>query len=296
MGEIMKKDTISAFSSNNYILVSKAPFFINSVSLKKTAEPPRSHYHDAYELCYIVSGELRFFIKDKSYLAKKGTLVLINAYDIHSVSKGEYKRIVINFKKEYINDILKVTNSNILLDCFKENINMIKFDLSDLRYFETLITTLLDEDNSKNSGYELYTKTLLIQILLFINRYKKHLTTNEFNYSKPYHKTISDISTYICNNFKDDINLKNISEQFFISPSYFSRTFKKVTGLTFVEYLNSIRIKESQKLIATTTLTIAEISEIVGYKSNTHFGRIFKNIVGTTPNAYRQSLKFSVKN
>ena len=111
-----------------------------------------------------------------------------------------------------------------------------------------------------------------------------------------YHKTISDISTYICNNFKDDINLKNISEQFFISPSYFSRTFKKVTGLTFVEYLNSIRIKESQKLIATTTLTIAEISEIVGYKSNTHFGRIFKNIVGTTPNASRQSLKFSVKN
>ena len=170
---------------------------------------------------------------------------------------------------------------------------MIKIDLQDLHYIENLITTLLDESNSTDFGSELYIKTLLVQILLFINRYKNQLTTNEFNYSKSYHKTISDISTYICSNFKEDINLKTISEQFFISPSYFSRTFKKVTGLTFVEYLNSIRIKESQKLITKTNLTIAEISEIVGYKSNTHFGRIFKNIVGTTPNSYRQSLKKS---
>ena len=170
---------------------------------------------------------------------------------------------------------------------------MIKVDLQDLHYIENLITTLLDESNSTDLGSELYIKTLLAQILLFINRYKNQLTTNEFNYSKSYHKTISDISTYICSNFREDINLKTISEQFFISPSYFSRTFKKVTGLTFVEYLNSIRIKESQKLITKTNLTIAEISEIVGYKSNTHFGRIFKNIVGTTPNSYRQSLKKS---
>lgn len=297
MNELSKRNTISAFSSNNYILISKGPFLIDSVSLKKTATPPRSHYHDAYELCYIVSGELRFFIKDKSYLAKKGTLVLINAYDIHSVSKGEYKRVVINFKKEYIQDILESTGSIDLLECFRENINMLKIDIHDLHYIENLFNGLLDEETSKNPGHELYTKTLLVQVLLFINRYKKQILTSEFNYAKSYHKTISDISTYICDNFKEDINLKTISEQFFISPSYFSRTFKKVTGLTFIEYLNSIRIKEAQKLIKKTSLSIAEISEIVGYKSNTHFGRIFKSIVGTSPNSYRQRFKkSSIKN
>ena len=84
------------------------------------------------------------------------------------------------------------------------------------------------------------------------------------------------------------MTLQTISERFYISPYYFSRTFKQITGFTFIEYLNGVRIKEAQKLLRKTNLSIGKIAESVGYQNNTHFGRLFKKATGISPLAYRK--------
>jgi len=64
-----------------------------------------------------------------------------------------------------------------------------------------------------------------------------------------------------------------------------------ITGLNLNEYINSIIIKESQKLLLQTKLNIIHISEKVGYDSATHFGRVFKSFTGLSPLKYRKVMK-----
>ena len=80
----------------------------------------------------------------------------------------------------------------------------------------------------------------------------------------------------------------SLSETFFISPYYLSRTFKAVTGFTLIEYVNLTRIKQAQRLLKETDHKIIDIAEAVGFESIGHFDRIFKKIAATTPMTYRK--------
>jgi AraC-like DNA-binding protein len=83
------------------------------------------------------------------------------------------------------------------------------------------------------------------------------------------------------------ITLDDISKEFFISKSYFSKAFKSVTGFTFTEHLNNIRVREARLLLRGTNSNVSEIAFKVGFESITHFGRVFKSIAGYSPLKYR---------
>jgi YesN/AraC family two-component response regulator len=74
-----------------------------------------------------------------------------------------------------------------------------------------------------------------------------------------------------------------------VSPYYLSRFFKEATGFTFVEYLNSVRIKEAKRLLERSSMKVKLISRKVGFGSVTHFGRVFKLVTGHTPLYYRKA-------
>lgn len=250
-----------------------------------------SHFHDYYEIYYLVSGERYYFIKDKSYHIKSGELVLIKPYEIHmtrsSADKG-YDRILLYFNKEYLKNFTDAIPNMNLFACFEKDIPVIRLNLQEQPFVQILLTTMLREFADKNADNALYLKASLMQLLLMINKHKERLIEDDCNYINASHKTVSEIAGYINNNYYEPITLSSIANRFFISPCYLSRTFKKITGFTFVEYLNGVRIKEAQKLLHKTNLHVSEISEKVGYKSTTHFGRIFKNITGTSPLLYRK--------
>jgi YesN/AraC family two-component response regulator len=105
---------------------------------------------------------------------------------------------------------------------------------------------------------------------------------------KVYRRYLPDIVQHINRNFMQKITLDDVSKQFYISRFYLSKTFKETTGFTFVEYLNSVRIKEAQKLLIITNKKIIQISYEVGFGSVAHFGRVFKTITGYSPLQYRK--------
>jgi YesN/AraC family two-component response regulator len=91
------------------------------------------------------------------------------------------------------------------------------------------------------------------------------------------------------------ITLADISKEFYISQFYFSKIFKEATGFTFVEYLNSVRIKEAQRLLVSTNDKVIRISYNVGFGSIAHFGRMFKAITGYSPLQYRKNMLLNRK-
>ena len=99
---------------------------------------------------------------------------------------------------------------------------------------------------------------------------------------------IEEIREYITKNFDKEISLKDISERFFINPSYFSQAFKKKTGETYQNYVTNLRIARAKKLLEETDLKVYEVSEMVGYPDTKHFSRVFEKVAGMKPTEYKK--------
>ncbi|MBR2562605.1 MAG: helix-turn-helix transcriptional regulator, partial [Eubacterium sp.] len=72
-----------------------------------------------------------------------------------------------------------------------------------------------------------------------------------------------------------------------LNPSYLSTLFKQVTGQTFKEYLNHVRIQEAQRLLTHTDYPIMEISIACGFSDQSYFTKVFRKYTGLTPRQYR---------
>ena len=98
------------------------------------------------------------------------------------------------------------------------------------------------------------------------------------------------IKEYIEENYMFNISLYSASEKIYLSPTYISKIFKKVTGSNFVEYLTTIRMEQAKKLLLDYNNKIYEIGGLVGYRSIKHFSQVFKKYTGMTPTEYREGL------
>lgn len=266
-------------------------FKINYNKVQKHTDMPMYHYHNSYEIYYLLSGERYYFIKDRTYHIIKGDLVFINIKDLHkttSAGKSGYERILINFKKNFIQKLLDDSNCPNLLNIFNNKINILRLGTPEQNFVEQLLDKMLRQSKMKSCFTLLYEKALISELLIFMNRYKNPLTMNNFKDHSSIDEKIFEIVQYINNSFSEKLKLNTLSNLFYISPYYLCKMFKQVTGFTFTEYLNSVRIRESQKLLTETDLSITRIADKVGYESITHFGRVFRKVTGITPSEYRK--------
>jgi len=101
-----------------------------------------------------------------------------------------------------------------------------------------------------------------------------------------YHK-IQKAVRFVDDNYRTDISRDAASGLAGMSPSHFSRIFRKVVGMSYQEYVNSKRITKAKDLLRTSPRSIAEIAVYLGFADTTGFGRIFKKLTSHTPSAYR---------
>lgn len=92
------------------------------------------------------------------------------------------------------------------------------------------------------------------------------------------------------NYHKKELSLKEVADAAGISRTYFSKMFKDMTGEKYWDYLSRYRIEKAKELLLHTNLGQAQISEQVGYASEFHFSRKFKEIVGMSPNKFRKNI------
>ena len=87
--------------------------------------------------------------------------------------------------------------------------------------------------------------------------------------------------------YSSDISLQSVARQINVNPSYLSRIFKQEMGMNFVSYLIDIRISQAKALLENKQLKVYEVAERVGYHNYSYFSRIFKKVVGVSPEEYR---------
>ena len=93
--------------------------------------------------------------------------------------------------------------------------------------------------------------------------------------------------SYIDNHYMERLQLNSMAKLAAMSPTYFSYMFKVLKGLTFVQYVNGLRIKRALDLLRLTDKSVYEIAFESGFNNISHFNRIFKRETGMSPNKYR---------
>lgn len=242
----------------------------------------KAHFHDEYELYYLINGSRQFYINDKVYPLSSGSLAFVDGEDMHrtfSSNNEPHTRFVVCIKK----DRLKKEFNDLTAPFIKGG--ALALNLNQQKEIEELINMIKKEcENSRFMQHEaisvLVTKLFIDTSRLFC---ESAAIVNDCN------GKVAEIIDYINAHYGEKFSLDDISESCNISISHLTRLFKNSTGYSIVEYTNNLRIKKAAELIKNTSLSISEIAQKVGFSNFSYFGKMFLECFGVSPLKYRKS-------
>lgn len=95
------------------------------------------------------------------------------------------------------------------------------------------------------------------------------------------------IQQFIDHHLSENITSIDMARYLFLNPSYFSRYFKRLTGINFTDYVHQYKMKIAAKMLETSSQTLESLAMGLGYSDRTYFSKVFKKYIGTTPSEYK---------
>lgn len=127
----------------------------------------------------------------------------------------------------------------------------------------------------------------LIENLPIKTEDKESLTSLRYQKSL---EQLNEVTTYVQNNYADSIKLKDVADHIGFNQFYFTKFFKKLTGKTFMTFLEDYRIQQARYILSTEQIPMTEVSERVGFESVKTFHHVFKKKVGISPLQYQKKV------
>lgn len=269
----------------------------HSLPSNQIADP---HFHEAIELLFSFSGHARMFVGGETFIMREGDLVIINSNEVHSIfaEDGEETRyLVIKLEPE----VLYSTSRSIFESKYVLPFTMAKTSPQTLltkqetehTAISSIIHQIMKEFYLKEYGYDFAIRIQICSIFLEVLRYWRNqgVAVRE---KEPYNEIelnlMREVFDLLEKQFHSRITARDAAKQCKLSYSYFSRKIKAVTGRSFTELLNYVRITEAEKLLSTTNMTVTEIAVTVGYSSTSYFIQQFKVYKKTSPYQFRKKL------
>lgn len=271
--------------------------FINSEityenTLQSNVDMPIFHFHDNYEIYYISFGERNFFIGDKVYRAKKGDIILIKSNILHrntAVGSNGYERIIFYVQRALLDKLDAQYKSLNLYNIFNGESCVLRLNKMEQKYIEDMLMRVVNYSISDEEVYKAYGDAVVSELLLFLQMCIKNGEAFIPNYINKDYEKISPIVTYINSNYKNDMLLNSIADEFYTSISCLTKSFKRATGLTINNYINLYRIQIAKGMLKGSTLNITQVADSVGFNNVNHFSRTFGKIVGTSPLKFKNA-------
>ena len=242
------------------------------------------HTHPFTELFYVVDGKGEFNIQGQRFPVKANDFVIINPQVEHtelSSPDEPLEYIVLGIRGLSFSPLTPVSEGGPPFSFF--NLRDEQKDI--LRYLNAMV----QEATSQQMSYELVCHNLLEILLIKILRHQ-HFDLEVGKQSKAT-KDISFIKHYLETYYHESIQLEDLASMTHLSRFYISHSFKKEIGMSPMEYLIDIRIKESKILLRTTNYSISQVADIVGFTTPTYFSKQFRKSTGISPTDYREQFQ-----
>ena len=259
----------------------------------KRSEPtyePYWHYHPEIELTFIEKGNGMRMVGDHIASFQDLDLVLLGEnlphnYVTTNIDKSE-KNVahVFQFSKNMLSPFPECRFLNDLFSSAKYGLQF--------RPTEKIVGKIISFEKLK-PVLRLITFLEILNELSSIKNIKKlsGITYSPIHRSDKYSSKISEVTSYILNNYTEPISLEQVARFADMTPNSFCRWFKKSVGNTFVTYLNSLRIEKACQYLWQTDWAISETAYKTGFDNISHFNRTFKKIKNTSPSAFRKGVK-----
>lgn len=251
------------------------------------------HSHAFYEIYYFHEGRCTYLIGDSVFTLKPGDLLLMNGLTLHCPNvepDSRYVRSILHFDPAWICRGLSETAKSILLDPF-ETLRNHRMTLTgeNREEFEGMLADI-HRLSSSTAGFRQERMTLRIQEMMYVIADWCQAAVQDHDSISEKERHVQHVVSFVEENYMLDLTLEGIARDMHITKHYLSSLFKEVTGTTVFKYVYHRRINQAKIMLRLHPhLSITEISQASGFKHLAHFSRMFKAMVGTTPEYYRRS-------
>lgn len=259
---------------------------------KNIGKIARSHIHPSLEFIYIKEGVFEIGIDNQTVIAKKGDFLIFRANVIHTIT------LIENIIGTYY--VLKVAPT-LLFQIFVGK-NQLAYTMpflqkhsQDISYISSkdipaeikrIWDIMIIEFSKNESDLCVYQRIHASELLLQLSRhFCSYFNTDSLSKELNEHTVnlIYESISFINKNFASDITALSCAEHIHVSYSYFARLFKAVTGKTFKEYLNTIRLSKARDALLQTDIPVTDVAMSCGFNSPSYFTAEYKKIYGKTP-------------
>ena len=227
-----------------------------------------SHWHFDHEIAVCESGEALISLDQETYTLRKGQCIYLSGQSVHSILSAPGTTLYVSL---FSDDLIRRITDNYCLahPVFTDN----------FRVLETL-ERIRAAGFKKERFYDEISNALIQQLIAGIfsvlEIQESAVSTSEA--TERYKKLLYDIDEHA-----EDYSFSRAVEYMNMSEAYFSRFFKKISGMTFSMYLNHIRVNKAIDLIRSRNMSMTDIAMNCGFETIRNFNRVFKQITGYSP-------------
>ena len=245
------------------------------------------HYHDYYQIFYILNGSGYFKYNGETIRANKGDFLFYRPMVTHGLKtvKGQSLQVL---------DMKFLIKDKEYARCFKKEKVIYSDDLGNAKQIFNII---FKEAKEKRNYYNRIICSCIEQLLyLLLREYSDDVEIIKLIDEKKFEmlgrctkKTLRFIEGFVVKYI--DFTLDDIAEELGYNKDYMCKCFLREVGVSIGHYLTLLRIDKAKELLISTDCDVVEISSVIGYKSASYFIRTFKKIVGECPSTYRKNVK-----
>ncbi|MDR6549216.1 AraC family transcriptional regulator [Paenibacillus qinlingensis] len=248
------------------------------------------HMHDALEVSIALDQGMKYKIGDAIYYAGPGDIFLLRPFEPHwnlIQEEGQTSRwIMLLFSPSFVGFVPR--GSSLLTPFYMSNTSpLIPADTVYAQTVQRLAIDALEEEKQALPSWELQQQTLMIQMLVHMQRY---YVTNNLDQSQEDSSSSGIIQAikYVMTHWSEDLDMDLVIAQSHLKKTWFYTKFREVTGLTPNEFIVRLRLQYAGHMLHATTKSITEIALTCGFGSASYFNKVFKTFHQMTPRAYRK--------
>lgn len=276
------------------------PFFIIKMDKCNSVK----HRHEFVQIIYVLKGKLKHVINNNSFDVYRGDIFVIPPFVPHyfiDQDGDEFEIIEFEFVPEFIHEkFSSYVKDNSFMDfAYLEPFLVAEHELKprlnltgNLQIeIEQILEEILKEYEGRESDFELLVKAQLLKLLVLVGReFRRNIEGSESQGIYDRHRdALYNAVNYVHDHISEDISLDDVAKVAMLSSSYFRYLFKQMTGKTFVEYLNHLRISKAVEFLKNEpAMKVIEVCYKVGFNNVNHFNRIFRQVTGLSPSTYRK--------
>lgn len=246
---------------------------------------PEAHYHNFYEIYYLLEGDVEYWIEGRTYSLQNGEILLINPMEFHRpVIKDKnipYERTVVWIDKEYLEKISGETPLNKCFDFSFEGSRIIKPSGVKRTEITALLSELIKEFYSHEYASRICALGTLIRFMAELNRISLNVH-NDTRVTEVESPLVLGVLDYIGEHYNEELSLDILANEFFVSKYHLSHEFSKATGTGVYRYILLKRLISARELLLQ-GVQAGQVAALCGFKDYTSFFKAFKAEYGISP-------------